>query len=534
MINIANILRSYPKNTELYCTVYGKCRLVEIEKGGTIHLISIGMSGMAFKCDKHGRLNYFGECVLFPSEKMRIWFKFAFQKGDFLTNGRYRCLFHSWVPGSDYTKFKGMYVSGSYIDKVLDTKDFIKENDPDLLDKYVDDIERCLGGKLNTMTLRLEKPTKKPDFKDGDFAYAKVRGGNSVIFIFEKYITEFNKECIRDHISVWNNGAVYTNEAYTLSTLKNITELRKATADEIKKLMDAISAHGFEWDADKKKVVETMEHQLFKFEDGDILSGEVKMPNADKIHNVIFIFKDVVNHCVQSYISLFEDNTMFDMNISTLCGTKCLHSCRKATENEVERLNKELLNRDRRWNANKYEVEYIGLDKFKDGDILHIYIRKPASTELRSAIFIYNEKLTDDKYVGRYVSLFEDDDLYTCYNSTRSALVAKSLILGVEKATDEDKKKLFDLLKKRFHKVWSAELKKLVDLNETCDFKPKDWCLMRITNNGIWTLCQFSHISTLGYVAVGGRYFDRCIPYNNETKHLLGTNEDWKGGIHDD
>nr|DAU08174.1 MAG TPA: hypothetical protein [Caudoviricetes sp.] len=30
--------------------------------------------------------------------------------------------------------------------------------------------------------------------------------------------------------------------------------------------------------------------------------------------------------------------------------------------------------------------------------------------------------------------------------------------------------------------------------------------------------------------AVGGCAYDECIPYNDQTKHLLGTTDEWKGG----
>jgi hypothetical protein len=41
-----------------------------------------------------------------------------------------------------------------------------------------------------------------------------------------------------------------------------------------------------------------------------------------------------------------------------------------------------------------------------------------------------------------------------------------------------------------------------------------------------WVLCQFSNIKDLGYIAIGGKYFTKCIPYNEETKDLLGTAND--------
>ena len=32
------------------------------------------------------------------------------------------------------------------------------------------------------------------------------------------------------------------------------------------------------------------------------------------------------------------------------------------------------------------------------------------------------------------------------------------------------------------------------------------------------------------FVAVGGSAWTECIPYNDQTKHLLGTTNDWKEG----
>jgi hypothetical protein len=59
-------------------------------------------------------------------------------------------------------------------------------------------------------------------------------------------------------------------------------------------------------------------------------------------------------------------------------------------------------------------------------------------------------------------------------------------------------------------------------------FSPKDWCLMKLKdNNDEWTLSQFSHIhkwdETISYVSTGGKHYDICIPYNDETSCLIGT-----------
>ena len=56
-------------------------------------------------------------------------------------------------------------------------------------------------------------------------------------------------------------------------------------------------------------------------------------------------------------------------------------------------------------------------------------------------------------------------------------------------------------------------------------FKPFDQVLVKddLTNN-IWVCELFSHVSKVGlYVGTGGCSYDECIPYNEETKHLIGT-----------
>lgn len=91
-------------------------------------------------------------------------------------------------------------------------------------------------------------------------------------------------------------------------------------------------------------------------------------------------------------------------------------------------------------------------------------------------------------------------------------------------ATEEEKQKLFVALEKE-GKRWNAETKHVEDI-EHKSFKPKDWCLMRTASDYAWCLCQFSNMDSESYVAIGGAMHEYCIPYNDETKHILGTTED--------
>ena len=92
-------------------------------------------------------------------------------------------------------------------------------------------------------------------------------------------------------------------------------------------------------------------------------------------------------------------------------------------------------------------------------------------------------------------------------------------------ATEDEKQIFFDALAK-IGKQWNAENKCIEDIKSKFYFKPKDWCLMSCGGYNEWVLCQFSNIKDLGYIAIGGKYFTECIPYNKETKDLLGTAND--------
>ena len=108
-------------------------------------------------------------------------------------------------------------------------------------------------------------------------------------------------------------------------------------------------------------------------------------------------------------------------------------------------------------------------------------------------------------------------------------------------AKEEEKQQLFEALAKE-GKAWDAKKKMIVYLKPKYEFKPMDLCLMKYIgqyNNRGWELCQYAYtehrVSSSGehrdfYHAVGGEIYAECIPYNEDTKHLLGTKDKWKGG----
>lgn len=61
------------------------------------------------------------------------------------------------------------------------------------------------------------------------------------------------------------------------------------------------------------------------------------------------------------------------------------------------------------------------------------------------------------------------------------------------------------------------------------EFKPFDKILVRDSDQSNWKVGIFSHYDEKSntYVCVGS-YYTQCIPYNEETAHLLGTNEPYQ------
>ena len=170
---------------------------------------------------------------------------------------------------------------------------------------------------------------------------------------------------------------------------------------------------------------------------------------------------------------------------------------------------------------NRETLEIEKQPEFKDGDIVFVRCKRFCYIE----IFNY----------------FNDDELYD-YASLSTTLhmidicgkypISKDEIIEIRIATDSEKKQLFEALAKE-NKVWNAEKKQVVDLKiKWMALKPFDKVITRVDVNAIWTANIFSHIDSYGkYVTIGCiSGYTYCLPYNEETAHLIGTTDDWKGG----
>ena len=79
----------------------------------------------------------------------------------------------------------------------------------------------------------------------------------------------------------------------------------------------------------------------------------------------------------------------------------------------------------------------------------------------------------------------------------------------------------------KFKRFWDKPKVEKFDVNT---LQPFDKILTRDKVNDNWNCAIFSHIdnshSFYPIITVGNSYNNWCIPYNDETKHLVGTTED--------
>lgn len=160
--------------------------------------------------------------------------------------------------------------------------------------------------------------------------------------------------------------------------------------------------------------------------------------------------------------------------------------------------------------------------EFKDGDI--VFMKGIKSKLFANCIFILKGEYKDGDERAFYYAFYNADDKFTEaeYGNTKVHYSLRS-------ATDSEKQQLFDALAKK-GKTWDAEKKAIVDLKPKCEFKPFDKVLSRRCSEDYWVLNFYSHKTDYYHICIDGSSNLDCIPYNEETAHLLGTTDDWKGG----
>lgn len=176
----------------------------------------------------------------------------------------------------------------------------------------------------------------------------------------------------------------------------------------------------------------------------------------------------------------------------------------------------------------KLNLETLEVEKtqpeFKIGDILFVKYNN------RNIIFILSN--INGKFYNHRVRL---DSNKVIINYSDSHFQNEGIEF-IRYATEEEKKQLFSALEKK-GKTWDAEKKQIVDLKPKCELKPFDRCIWKIRNceGSIWRASFVSYVDEYGATPMDVSIDEDLVnliilPYNDQTKLLVGTTDEWEGG----
>jgi hypothetical protein len=209
-INIAEILKDYPKRTKLYSPLFGDVTLEEADSS-YINTIKI-----RYNLDRYTNFhktglyyNYEGaECLLFPSSEMRDWKRF-FKRGDVVikNGGGMAAVFDDWA-NDTYTEFNttvNLYCDNNTgEEEVCDTLLFRKATDEERK-QFIEKVEGALKGKYNPETLQVEPVKPEVPFNLKPFDKVLVRDDPNqkwTVDMFSSYNREDNDYpyiCVGNH-----------------------------------------------------------------------------------------------------------------------------------------------------------------------------------------------------------------------------------------------------------------------------------------------------------------------------------------------
>ena len=225
-----------------------------------------------------------------------------------------------------------------------------------------------------------------------------------------------------------------------------------------------------------------------KFKDGDILSYQ----NARLSHRTIYIYRYHKRLNTSYYVALSFDpkKSLMICNKGGLALNAYDFTVRFATEEEKQKLFEAIKDNGYEWNAETKTLKKLvkPKPKFKVGDKIVNRVNMYMGDLSHQSVI---SEITEDKYIlndGGYIGI-KNQDIWELAPDKKHRFDPKSLTA--------------------FDKV-----------------------LVRLTKDCIWNATFFSHYDKevnwgcYPCVTTSCKSYDKCIPYNDETKHLLGTSDE--------
>ena len=167
--------------------------------------------------------------------------------------------------------------------------------------------------------------------------------------------------------------------------------------------------------------------------------------------------------------------------------------------------------------------------QYKDGDILACEVDNGGGEYYKWFSILKGEVelMFDNINFNSYVSYCHE----TSYNAGELTYDEHAdNIDTIRLATEEEKQKLIKRLQEEDTDKAKGILTRFFGIEEKqeCEFEFLQPVLVRANPSYQWLYGNFTHMSGELHLVSGGIGYKYCIPYNDQTKHLLGTTENWE------
>lgn len=249
-MNIAEILKYCPKDTELYSPTWGNVKLIEVT---STKVIKIKVFNYTEELTSDGCYSVKGECVIFPSKDQRDWsqFRLPVKRGDIMMSSTTKRAFIAsggtinghpeYICGIN--AFDAFQIVGDNGDSTIWTSDFYIPASEEAKEELFDEMTEA-GYKWNADTLELEKI--EPKFKEGD-----------VVIDDQGNLCLVSK--IRDDGFITITAALYTNKTLNVYTSNTVTRsiqlVSIASITDRNKLYSALVREGYRYDEKQHRLV---------------------------------------------------------------------------------------------------------------------------------------------------------------------------------------------------------------------------------------------------------------------------------------
>lgn len=182
---------------------------------------------------------------------------------------------------------------------------------------------------------------------------------------------------------------------------------------------------------------------------------------------------------------------------------------------------------------NKLVLQVPEWTQFKDGDVLACEVDNGGGNFCKWYSVL--KGMIGDDFSRPYITSYVDYNYDSSYRAGELIYDdTANNIDSIRLATEEEKQKLIKRLQEEDTTKAKDILKRFFGIEEKqeCEFEPFQQVLVRDDCKRRWICALFNFYdrrkeTSYPFVCIGGP-FRYCIPYNEQTKHLLGTTDNWE------